>query len=117
MTPAPDGTWSRFAQVLRSLALAAVSNQVKLTGGSEEEQHQDPVDPKEEEGQEGEEGLQGEEGEVDEDLPRHVEQGDGQRHPLPHEEHEQQQDHLQATAGSAAGSSVQVWTSEDTVLP
>lgn len=69
---------------------------MRLTGGSQEEQHQDPVDPEEQESQEGDEGLQREQGQVDEDLPGHVEQSDGQSHPLPHEEHQQQQDHLEA---------------------
>lgn len=67
----------------------------KLTGGSQEEQDQDPVDPEEQEGQEGDEGLQGEQGEVDEDLPRHVEQSDGQSDSFPHEQHQQQQDDLE----------------------
>lgn len=62
----------------------------KLTGGSQEEQDQDPVNPEEQEGEEGDEGLQGEEGEVDEDFPRHVEQSDGQSDSLPHEQHQQQ---------------------------
>ena len=65
-----------------------------LTGGPEEEQHQTPVEPEEEQGQEGAEGLQGEQRQVDEHLAGHVEQGDGQRHALPHEQHQQEKDHL-----------------------
>lgn len=64
------------------------------TGGSQEEQHQDPVDPEEEQGEEGDEGLQGEQRQVDEDFSCDVEQSDGERHALPHEEHQQQQDDL-----------------------
>lgn len=65
-----------------------------LTGGSQEEQDQDPVDPEEQEGKEGDEGLQGEQGEVDEDLPRHMEQRDGESDSFPHEQHQQQQGDL-----------------------
>lgn len=32
---------------------------------------------------------------MDEDLPCYMEQRDGQSHPFTHEEHQQQQDHLE----------------------
>lgn len=91
------GTRDSAATVV-SISSSRCSRSLKPTGGSQKEQDQDPVDPEEQEGEEGDEGLQGEEGEVDEDLPRYVEQSDGQSHPLPHEEHEQQQDHLEPKA-------------------
>ena len=65
-----------------------------LTCGSEEEEHTEPGDPEEHEAEEGPEGLQGQQGQVSEHLARYVEQGDGQCHALPHEEQQQQQDHL-----------------------
>lgn len=74
----------------------------RLTGGPQEQQHQDPIDPEEEECEEGNEGLQGEEGEMDEDFAGDVEQGDGERHAFPHEEHQQQQDDLHTDTVSAA---------------
>lgn len=40
---------------------------------------------------------------MDEDLPGHVEQRDGQRHPLPHEEHEQQQNDLRQRSAKVKG--------------
>lgn len=89
-------------QVYSAVTVVSISRRsrrsLKPTSGSQKEQDQDPVDPEEQEGEEGDEGLQGEEGKVDEDLPRYVEQSDGQSHPLPHEKHEQQQDHLEPQA-------------------
>lgn len=87
--------------------------QLKLTASSEEEQHQDPVDPEEQKCEEGDKGLQREEGEVDEDLPCYVEQRDGQGDPLTHEEHQQQQDHLEpkGPVGERVQGSAQTCTS------
>ncbi len=67
------------------------------TCGSEEEEHSDPVNPEEHEREEGPKGLQGQQRQMSEHFTSHVKQSDGERHSLPHEEHQQQQNHLRCT--------------------
>lgn len=61
----------------------------------EEEKHGDPVDPEEYEAEEGPDRLQGQQRKVGEHFTSHVEQGDGERHAFPHEEHHNQENHLE----------------------
>lgn len=65
-----------------------------LTSGAEEEEDQDPVDPEDRESEKGTERLQCQQRKVDKHFPRNVKQGDGQGHPLPHEQHQKQQNPL-----------------------
>lgn len=65
-----------------------------LTCSAKEEKHTNPVDPEQHEAEESPEGLQDQQGKVDEHFTRHVEQGDGKSHTLPHEEQHQQEDDL-----------------------
>lgn len=70
-----------------------------LTRSAQEEEDGDPVDPEQHEPHKGPERLQHQQGKVDEDFARHVEQRDGERHPLPHDEHHDQEDHLRGSDG------------------
>lgn len=65
-----------------------------LTSSAEEKEDHDPVDPKQRKSEERAEGLQCQQWQVDEHFSRHVEQGDGQSHPLPHKQHQKQQNSL-----------------------
>lgn len=65
-----------------------------LTSGAEEEEDQDPIDPEERESQKSTERLQRQQRKVNKHFSRHVKQGDGQGHPLPHEQHQKQQNPL-----------------------
>lgn len=66
-----------------------------LTSGAKKEEDHDPVDPKQWKSEEGAEGLQCQQRQVDEHFSCHVEQGDGQGNPLPHKQHQKQQNSLQ----------------------
>ncbi len=61
-----------------------------LTWRPEEKKHSDPVDPEEHEAEEGPERLQDQQGKVDEHFTSHMEEGDGESHTLPHDEHHHQ---------------------------
>lgn len=65
-----------------------------LTWSPEEEKHTDPVDPEEHEADEGPERLQDEQWKVDEHFTCHMEQGEGEGHTLPQEEHHEQENYL-----------------------
>lgn len=64
------------------------------TCSAEEQQDCDPVNPEEHECKEGPERLQNQQRKRSEHFTGHTEQGDGQSYTLPHEEQQQQQDHL-----------------------
>lgn len=66
-----------------------------LTWSPQEEKHSYPVDPEEHEAKEGPDRLQDQQGKVDEHFTCHMEQGDGESHPLPHEEHHNQENYLE----------------------
>lgn len=66
-----------------------------LTWSSKEEKHCDPIDPEQHQAQEGPERLQGQQGKVDEHFTRHMEQWDGESNTLPHDEHYNQENHLE----------------------
>lgn len=66
-----------------------------LTWSSKEEKHCDPVDPEQHQAQERPERLQGQQGKVDEHFTRHMEQWDGESNTLPHDEHYNQENHLE----------------------
>lgn len=64
------------------------------TCSAKKKQHGNPVNPEEHEREEGPERLQDQQRKRSEHFTGHMEQSDGQSNTLPHEEQQQQQDHL-----------------------
>lgn len=79
-----------------------------LTWSPEEEKHSDPVDPEEHEAEEGPERLQGQQGKVDEHFASHMEQGNGESHTFPHDEHHYQQNYLEGYTKNTFNKSIEM---------